>query len=227
MAPQVGDSGNENRPRGQVCLLCLHYFPIHPNTSRLSQQPPAGDATTSSLEDRHPVHSPPSPFPYVTLSPPTVQSPLTRTASTMASPTPHKLKFQVSSATPIRPRSLPLSSSTRERSTTAVSTTTSTTRTPRLARYPTPPPSSDPLGPAARPPYLPAKSEYGGPDISYSCRPNGPCLYDILNTLPMEPFGVLAWDVLDREDEIYDSDNVKDEYKVMHALWARWIVLNR
>jgi hypothetical protein len=43
----------------------------------------------------------------------------------------------------------------------------------------------------------------------------------------MEPFGVLAWDVLDREDEIYDSDNVKDEYKVMHALWARWIFLNR
>lgn len=52
-------------------------------------------------------------------------------------------------------------------------------------------------------------------------------MYDLLNTLPMEPFGVLAWDVLDREDEIYDSDNVKDEYKVMHALWARWIILNR
>lgn len=38
---------------------------------------------------------------------------------------------------------------------------------------------------------------------------------------------MLAWDILDREDEIYDSDNVKDEYKVMHALWGRWIVLNR
>lgn len=63
--------------------------------------------------------------------------------------------------------------------------------------------------------------------MSYSCRPNGVSLYDLLNTLPLEPFGVLAWDVLDREDEIYDSDNVKDEYKVMHALWARWIVLNR
>ena len=193
--------------------------------SRPSQQ---RHGTTLSLEDRHPVDSPPSPFPYVTLSPPTAQSSLTRTASTVASPVPHKLKFQVSSATPIRPRSPPLSSSTRERSTTAVSTTTSTTqKTPRPARYPTPPPSSDPLGPAAQPPYLPAKSEYGGPDVSYSCRPNGACLYDLLSTLPMEPFGVLAWDVLDREDEIYDSDNVKDEYKVMHALWARWIVLNR
>jgi len=106
-------------------------------------------------------------------------------------------------------------------------TTSSTQKTPRPSRFPSPPPLSNPLGPAAQPPYLPAKSEYGGPDIFYSCRPSGGCLYDLLNTLPMEPFGVLAWDVLDREDEIYDSDNVKDEYKVMHALWARWIVLNR
>ncbi|KAF8970426.1 hypothetical protein BDZ97DRAFT_1791330 [Flammula alnicola] len=52
-------------------------------------------------------------------------------------------------------------------------------------------------------------------------------LFDLLGTLPMEPFGVLDWDVLDREEEIYESDDVKDEYKVMHALWARWIMLNR
>lgn len=52
-------------------------------------------------------------------------------------------------------------------------------------------------------------------------------MYDLLNTLPMEPFGILSWAVLDREEEIYESDDVKDEYKVMHALWARWIMLNR
>ena len=61
----------------------------------------------------------------------------------------------------------------------------------------------------------------------YSCRPGGETLYDLLNTLSMEPYGVLEWAVLDKEEEIFESDEVKDEYKVMHALWARWIFLNR
>jgi len=63
--------------------------------------------------------------------------------------------------------------------------------------------------------------------VYYSCRPSGPCLFDLLGTLPLEPFGVLDWQILDVEDEIYECDDVKEEYKVMHALWARWIFLNR
>ncbi|KAF9558211.1 hypothetical protein CPC08DRAFT_563452 [Agrocybe pediades] len=98
---------------------------------------------------------------------------------------------------------------------------------PEGHRYPTPPPKDDPLGPAARPPYLPAVSDYGGPTIYHSCRPGGPCLFDLLGTLPMEQFGLLDWEVLDREDEIYESDDIEEQYKVMHALWARWIMLNR
>ncbi|KAJ6609838.1 hypothetical protein B0H10DRAFT_450694 [Mycena sp. CBHHK59/15] len=85
----------------------------------------------------------------------------------------------------------------------------------------------NPLGPTARFPYLPAKSDYGGPDLKYSVRFGGPKIYDLLGSLPMEPFGVLAWAVLDREEEIFESDDIKDEYKVMHALWARWVTLNR
>ncbi|KAG6829754.1 hypothetical protein H0H92_003630 [Tricholoma furcatifolium] len=137
-------------------------------------------------------------------------------------------------ATPVPPsrsRSTTAATTTTTRTTTTTATTTTTSRRPQPRadghRYPTPPPPSNPLGPSAQPPYLPAKSEYNGPDIYYSCRPGGPCLLDLLNTLPLEPYGVLAWDILDREDEIYDSDNLKDEYKVMHALWARWIILNR
>ena len=61
----------------------------------------------------------------------------------------------------------------------------------------------------------------------YSCRPTGPCLFDLLGTLPLEPFGVLDWQILDVEDEIYECDDVREEYKVMHALWARWVFLNR
>lgn len=118
-------------------------------------------------------------------------------------------------------------STTRTTTTTATATTTTTVRPDRPSRYPTPPPADNLLGPAAQFPYFPAKSEYGGPTVYHSYRPGGPCLFDLLNTLPLAQFGVLDWEILDREEEIYESDDVKEEYKVMHALWARWIMLNR
>ena len=43
----------------------------------------------------------------------------------------------------------------------------------------------------------------------------------------MEEYGILAWEVLERDDEIFDDSDMKDEHKVMHSLWARWIYLNR
>ncbi|KAG2146283.1 hypothetical protein DEU56DRAFT_909964 [Suillus clintonianus] len=73
----------------------------------------------------------------------------------------------------------------------------------------TPPPQYNPLGPAVQYPYL-LKS-----DGIYSCRVGGPRLYDLLNTLPLDEFGVLAWVILDRE-EIFEIDDVRDEDKVMH-----------
>ncbi|KAG7095554.1 hypothetical protein E1B28_006291 [Marasmius oreades] len=85
----------------------------------------------------------------------------------------------------------------------------------------------DPLGPTAQYPFLPAQSEDGTITLNYSCRIGGPKIYDLLGTLSLEPFGVLSWVVLDREEEIFEVDDVKDEHKVMHALWARWIFLNR
>jgi hypothetical protein len=45
--------------------------------------------------------------------------------------------------------------------------------------------------------------------------------------MSLEPFGVLAWVILDREEEIFEIDDVRDEDKVMQALWFRWIFLNR
>ena len=77
-----------------------------------------------------------------------------------------------------------------------------------------PPPKDDPLGPAAEPPLD-------------SCRPGGPRIYDLLNELPLEPFGVLAWSIVDREEEIYELVDVRDEDKVVLALWNRWIFFNR
>lgn len=179
-----------------------------------------------------------SPFPYVTLSPPRGE---TGTPSNhFQSPLPPRIKLPDGPPTPAH-TTRPLQSSSRSRSTTVYtvrerSVTAATTMTEdaeqsvvreSVPRYPTPPPPSNRLGPAAQPPFLPFKSEYGGPHIYYSCRPGGATVFDLLNTLPLEPFGVLAWDVLDREDEIFDSDNVQDEYKVIFALWGRWIILNR
>lgn len=77
------------------------------------------------------------------------------------------------------------------------------------------------FGPTARYPYLPESGDM------YSCRPGGPRLYDILNRLPLEPFGVLSWVIVDREEELFELDDVLDEDKVMLALWYRWIFLNR
>ncbi|KAL0958117.1 hypothetical protein HGRIS_000286 [Hohenbuehelia grisea] len=93
--------------------------------------------------------------------------------------------------------------------------------------FPDPPPVSDPLGPAAVYPYLPAESLYGGPTMKYSCRISGPRLFDLLGTLPMGPYGAMAWYIIDREEEILEANDLSDEHKVIHALWARWIFVSR
>ncbi|KIJ61407.1 hypothetical protein HYDPIDRAFT_96506 [Hydnomerulius pinastri MD-312] len=48
-----------------------------------------------------------------------------------------------------------------------------------------------------------------------------------MNTLSLEPYGVLKWVVVDREEELFELDDVLDEDKVIQALWYRWIFLNR
>ncbi|KAF9648839.1 hypothetical protein BDM02DRAFT_3114856 [Thelephora ganbajun] len=77
------------------------------------------------------------------------------------------------------------------------------------------------LDPSIRPPYLPFKT------VEFSCRPNGPKLYDILGAKPLDRFGILGWSIIDREEELFEMDGVRDEDKVMQALWCRWITLNR
>ena len=77
------------------------------------------------------------------------------------------------------------------------------------------------LDPSIRPPYLPFKT------VEFSCRPNGPKLYDILGAESLDQFGILGWSVIDREEELFEMDGVRDEDKVMQALWCRWIMMNR
>lgn len=100
----------------------------------------------------------------------------------------------------------------------ARTSTEDATRPPRTGITETgeliPPPKNDLHGPAAEPPL-------------HSCRPGGPRIYDLLNDLSLEPFGILAWSIVDREEEIYELSDVRDDDKVMLALWNRWIMLNR
>ncbi|OSD08809.1 hypothetical protein PYCCODRAFT_1357242 [Trametes coccinea BRFM310] len=93
------------------------------------------------------------------------------------------------------------------------------------ARYPSPPPPDDPMGPAARFPYLPQTDDENR--ARYSCRIGGPRIYDLLNELSLEEFGIMSWAVVDREEELFEMDDVRDEDKVMLALWNRWIMLNK
>ncbi|CCM01232.1 uncharacterized protein FIBRA_03280 [Fibroporia radiculosa] len=107
-------------------------------------------------------------------------------------------------------------------------TTSSSLRGSLPGRYPTPPPQSNSLGPAAQYPFLP--EPIGDEDMQHmphSCRIGGPKIYDLLNTLPLEPFGVLSWAIVDREEELFETDEIPDGQKVVLALWNRWIMLNR
>ena len=92
-------------------------------------------------------------------------------------------------------------------------------------RYPSPPPKEDSLGPAAQYPYLPEKTPDG--QELYSCRVGGPRIFDLLTLLPTEEFGVMLWEIIQREEELFEMEDVRDEDKVMLALWNRWIMVNR
>ena len=221
------------------------------------KQPSTITSTPIIKLEATPIRTPYSPFPYVSISPSLSSTERSTTTTTDNTSTTDTLSNRTTLSTDVEtknisrldklkiqdpdlPRSLSLTSqSTSTKSTnttrssfisntTRSSTTTTTLRPDRPTRYPTPPPADNLLGPAAQPPYLPAKSEYAeGLIVHRSYRPGGPCLFDLLNTLPLAQFGVLDWEILDREEEIYESDDVREEYKVMHALWARWIMLNR
>ena len=190
------------------------------------------DATSSSSSRMTPEAQPrTSLFPYVTLPPPAPRAPKEEVkpdVGTIYSGTPSVSATRGTSATgssgqsgSAHPSSITLSSSRAAESRPTASSSVA------RERPITPPPPSDPLGPAARAPFLPAESEYGGPTVLYSCRPQGAGLFDLLGTLPAGAWGLIEWDLRDREQEVLESDMVGEELKVMQAVWMRWSVVNR
>lgn len=63
--------------------------------------------------------------------------------------------------------------------------------------------------------------------VEFSTRPDGEKLYDLITCLRLDEFGPLIWQVVDREEEIFEMDDGREEDKVILALWGRWIMLNR
>ncbi|KAK0232269.1 hypothetical protein EDD85DRAFT_888940 [Armillaria nabsnona] len=186
----------------------------HPTQDAIENEPPTEETREPQVQRELDLPAEPRPEPSLSdegLLRPAIVHPVT--PQTMSVPTAASLRSTTPASTPqkmkifqsiFRPSSTP-------------------SAFPRVAkrtdRSCTPPPPDRMLGPAAQPPYL--------PDNLYSCRPGGPRVFDLLQMLDMRPFGVLAWTIIEREEEIFESDDIRDEHKVMHALWARWILLNR
>ncbi len=43
----------------------------------------------------------------------------------------------------------------------------------------------------------------------------------------MEEFGIMSWAIIDREELLFEMEDVRDEDKVMLALWNRYIMVHR
>lgn len=62
---------------------------------------------------------------------------------------------------------------------------------------------------------------------SLSCRPCGPRLFDVIAKEPISKYGLTSWSLLERDEELFEIDDVRDEEKAMQALWNRWIFFKR
>ena len=60
-----------------------------------------------------------------------------------------------------------------------------------------------------------------------SCRPCRPRLFDVIAKDPISKYGLTSWSLLERDEELFEIDDVRDEEKVMQALWNRWIFFKR
>ncbi len=83
----------------------------------------------------------------------------------------------------------------------------------------------DPLGPSAVFPYFPTSDENEG--LRFSCRPGGPRLFDLVARFPASEYGLTSWSLIERDEELFEIDDVRDEDKAMQALWNRWIFFER
>ncbi|KAH9057994.1 hypothetical protein EDB83DRAFT_1044072 [Lactarius deliciosus] len=87
------------------------------------------------------------------------------------------------------------------------------------------PETGDPLGPLAVYPYLPTSGD--DESLLFSCRPGGPRLFDLVSRFSASEYGLTSWSLIERDEELFEIDDVRDEEKAMQALWNRWIFFER
>ncbi len=85
------------------------------------------------------------------------------------------------------------------------------------------PSTLDPLGPLGVYPYSLSNVRDESPIIS--CRPCGPRLFDLV--AEYSDYGLTSWSLLERDEELFEIDDIRDEEKAMQALWNRWIFSQR
>jgi hypothetical protein len=90
------------------------------------------------------------------------------------------------------------------------------------------PDARDPLGALGTRPRLSSSVDDDNGNIpGLSCRPCGPRLFDVIGKHPISEYGVTSWSLLERDEELFEIDDVRDEEKAMQALWNRWIFFKR
>jgi len=89
------------------------------------------------------------------------------------------------------------------------------------------PSALDPLGPLGLYPYLISNVQDDDENLIISCRPCGPRLFDLVAGYPMSDYGLTSWSLLERDEELFEIDDIRDEEKAMQALWNRWIFSKR
>jgi hypothetical protein len=90
------------------------------------------------------------------------------------------------------------------------------------------PSARDPLGALGTRPRLSSSvDDDSGTILGLSCRPCGPRLFDAIARYPISEYGLTSWSLLERDEELFEIDDVRDEEKAMQALWNRWMFFKR
>jgi hypothetical protein len=90
------------------------------------------------------------------------------------------------------------------------------------------PNARDPLGALGTRPHLSLSvGDDNDNSRGLSCRPCGPRLFDVIAEHPITEYGLTSWSLLERDEELFEIDDVRDEEKAMQVLWNRWIFLKR
>ena len=89
------------------------------------------------------------------------------------------------------------------------------------------PHARDPLGALKTHSYLSSSVGDDSCSPNFSCRPCGPRLFDSVAEDSISDYGLTLWSLLERDEELFEIDDVRDEEKAIQAMWNRYIFFER